>query len=366
MHCAAAQATAHKTINAGCVAHSATFGVATATQTDEELGSSLPRLCAEAKQAWKDANEVIFSHLLKYDTQLAAFISTAEGTLQAKHDEIMRRIHSLADTANIPHRICLPLALLTLDSMEPQLLCRHSPDVGLWPRVIQLPDLEYLLDNDARATNLLSSKLVHMADGAGPDNPNPIRAASPAGSAVAPSQAHSPSRSCSRTPICETEKERSHSSSASSTHSQETKPESLVTSDSEVGNNNDSASQEGNESEETDEVDSDIGVRDDSEDSDGDGSDEEGSDGGNQWLMARMKTLMGKPMNPAVRLKGQMLKAAPTLQNPMMKLRPKQPHLQRRPQEATPTPPRLFYWPTWIARTLRRNGKFSNTKMPAS
>ena len=38
-----------------------------------------------------------------------------------------------------------------------------------------------------------------------------------------------------------------------------------------------------------------------------------------QKLMAQMKTLTGKPMNPAVRLKGQTLKAAPALQNLMMK-----------------------------------------------
>ena len=44
-------------------------------------------------------------------------------------------------------------------------------------------------------------------------------------------------------------------------------------------------------------------------------------------LMAGMKTLMGKLMNPAVRLKSQMLKATPALQNLMMKLKPKQPCL---------------------------------------
>ena len=117
VHCAAAQATAHKTINAGSMAHSATYGIATATQTDEEQESSMCRLCFEANQAWKDANEVIFSHLLKYDTQLVAFISAAQGTLQAKCDEIWRCVHSLADTTNIPHRICLPLALQTLDQL---------------------------------------------------------------------------------------------------------------------------------------------------------------------------------------------------------------------------------------------------------
>ena len=274
VHHTAAQAAAHETINAGCMAHSTAFGVATATQTDGECESSLHRLHAEANQAWKDANEVIFSHLLKYDTQLVAFISATEGTLQAKHDEIWRCIHSLTDTANIPHRICLPLALQTLDQLPAiswdlsyhmgiPLTFAYSPESYDFQTWSTTRDGEYLLDNDAWATNLLSRKLVHMADGAGPDDPSPIRAASPASlasSVVFPSPAHSPSRSHSRTPIHETEKERSHSSSASSTHSQETKPESSVASDGEGGNDGDSASQEGNKSEEKDEADSDAGV----------------------------------------------------------------------------------------------------------
>ena len=117
VHHATAQAAAHETINMGCMARSTAFGVATATQTDEKDESSMHRLHAKANQAWKETNEVIFSHLLKYDTQLAAFISTTESTFQAKRVEIWRCIHNLADTANIPHRICLPLALQTLDQL---------------------------------------------------------------------------------------------------------------------------------------------------------------------------------------------------------------------------------------------------------
>ena len=113
----AAQMAAHETINVGCMACSATFGVATASQTNQECESCLCRLCAKANQAWKDANKIIFSHLLKYDSQLVAYISAAEGTLQAKCDEIWRCVHSLIDTANIPHRICLPLALQTLGQL---------------------------------------------------------------------------------------------------------------------------------------------------------------------------------------------------------------------------------------------------------
>ena len=230
MHPPAAQAAAHKTINVGCMACSTTFGVATATQKDQEHESSLHRLCAEANQTWKDVNKVIFSHLLRYDSQLVAFISAAEGTLQAKCDEIWRCIHSLTDTANIPHRTCLPLAPQTLDQL-PTILWDLSYYAGIPLMFAYGPESynfqtwrttrheDYLLENDAQATNLLSHKLVCMAGRTGPDDPSPSRAASPAclaGSAAPLSPAHSPSRSCSRTPTHKTEKERSCFSSTSS------------------------------------------------------------------------------------------------------------------------------------------------------
>ena len=97
------------------MACSITFGVTTATQSGQEYEASLHRLYTEANQAWKDANDVIFSYLLRYDSQLVAFISSAEGTLQAKCEKIWQCIHSLVDTGNIPHRTCLTLALQTLD-----------------------------------------------------------------------------------------------------------------------------------------------------------------------------------------------------------------------------------------------------------
>ena len=172
-------------------------------------------------------------------------------------------------------------------------------------------DGDYLLDNDAQATNLLSHKLAHMADRAGPDDPSPIRAASPAGSAgsaVPLSPAYSPSRSCSRTPICETEKERSRSSSASSTHSQSPQmvkmvmmatqhPKramslkrkmrwTLIVEPQMTAKAQTAAALMGKVLVATAKL---------------------------QTLMARTKTLMGKPMNPAVRLKSQVLKAAQAL-----------------------------------------------------
>ena len=117
MHRAAAQATAYETINAGCMVCSTTFGIASMTQPDEELESSLHRLHTEANKAWKDANDIIFSHLLQYDSQLMVFISMAEDALQAKRDEIWRHITSLTDTANITPYSGLTLVLQTLDQL---------------------------------------------------------------------------------------------------------------------------------------------------------------------------------------------------------------------------------------------------------
>ena len=82
-HCATAHATAHETINAGCIAHNAAFSTSTANQPDGDREKFLHQFCAEANQVWKDTNDIIFSHQLKYDVQLVAFITTAEGTLQA-------------------------------------------------------------------------------------------------------------------------------------------------------------------------------------------------------------------------------------------------------------------------------------------
>ena len=73
-------ATTHKTVLSGCVAHSTTYGVTKTIQKAEEQESTLHGLCEEAVKAWKVANDVIFSHLLKYDSKLAIFLTSAEDT----------------------------------------------------------------------------------------------------------------------------------------------------------------------------------------------------------------------------------------------------------------------------------------------
>ena len=78
----AAQATDHEIVLSGHQAHSAAYGVATATQQAEQWESTLHGLRKEANKAWKDANDVIFSHLLKYDSELATFLDSTEDTLK--------------------------------------------------------------------------------------------------------------------------------------------------------------------------------------------------------------------------------------------------------------------------------------------
>ena len=188
IHHAAAQATAHETINARRMAHNAAFSAITTNQPDADHEEFLHQFHAEADQAWKDTNDIIFSHQLKYDAQLAAFITTAEGTLQAKQDEIWSHIHSIMEAAGLPNKACLSLALQILEKL-PTLPLDLSFCTGLLPRVLCLPsrecngDGDYQLNNCARVASVLSSKLAHMAGGVNLDGPNPGGATSPTGSA---------------------------------------------------------------------------------------------------------------------------------------------------------------------------------------
>ena len=183
-------------------------------------------------------NDIIFSHQPKYDAQLVALITTAEGALQTKQDEIWSCIHS----------------------------------TQAWST---MGDGDYQLDNNAQAVSMLTFKLMQMAGRADLDGPNPGGAASPAGSATstAPhSPVCSPSRSHSRTSM-KGEGGRSWSSSASSLFSWGTQPESPTASVPDEGSDGSSASEDDSESDGKGEVGSDDG------DSDSGGSSDDESFG---------------------------------------------------------------------------------------
>ena len=113
-HRAMAQATTLETVLSRCLVHSTAYAIATTTQQAEEQESTLSRLHEEANKAWKGTNDVIFSHLLKYNCELANFLNPAEDALWKKCDEIWRCIYSLMGAANCSPQAGLFLALQTL------------------------------------------------------------------------------------------------------------------------------------------------------------------------------------------------------------------------------------------------------------
>ena len=114
-HRTTAQATTHEMVLSERLAHSTAYAVATTTQQAEEWESTLRGLCDEANKVWKDASDIIFSHLLKYDFELATFLNSTEDTLKNKHDEIWRCIYSLAEATNCYPQASLSLVLQTLN-----------------------------------------------------------------------------------------------------------------------------------------------------------------------------------------------------------------------------------------------------------
>ena len=233
MHHAMAQATAHETVHSGCIACSAAYGVTTTTKKAEEWESTLRGLHEEANKAWKDANDIIFSHLLKCDPELVTFLTSAEDTLRNKCEEIWRCIHNLTETVNFSPQAGLSPALQVLSWLLniPWDLSYH---VGIPMMFAYGPELYELwswgaagdgafnLDSHIQAANLLSHKLVCMYSRVGPHAPSPNRIASPTGSATLCSPMPSPSRSHShsKTPSHGTKLVRSQSHSVSSTSSQ--------------------------------------------------------------------------------------------------------------------------------------------------
>ena len=229
-HCATAQASTHETVLSGCLIHSTAYAVAATTQQAKEQESTLCGLHNEANKAWKNTNDIIFSHLLKYDSELADFLNSVEDALRNKHDEIWRHVYSLAEAANCSPQAGLCLVLQTLNWLHniPWDLsyCTRIPMMFTYsPELYELHswgaagDGDLLLDNHAQATNLLSHKLAHMHGRAGSNEPSPSRVASPAGSAAH----HSPASPHPRTPSLGTNIVRSHSNSASSHGSQTAK-----------------------------------------------------------------------------------------------------------------------------------------------
>ena len=116
MHCAAAQATVHKTINEGHPERGTAYSVLmNKDKSDQNCEELLKKLHKEADKALVDTNNMVFIHQLYYDARLAGFIISTEKNLQEKCDEVWDHTQWLADTAGVPQDVHLGIALQILD-----------------------------------------------------------------------------------------------------------------------------------------------------------------------------------------------------------------------------------------------------------
>ena len=100
-------------------------------------------LTMEADQAWKDTNNILFSHQLKYDAELAEFITEIERILQGKCMEIWDHITCIAAHLSPEAGLCLALHMVeSLPTIPMDLcFCSDSNAAGILPRVLPPSDM---------------------------------------------------------------------------------------------------------------------------------------------------------------------------------------------------------------------------------
>ena len=175
MHHTVAQATAHETSNRRHAERSMAYNILLSANTlDKKCERTLQKLHKEAEQAWKDTNNMVFEHQLRYNSQLAGFITSTKGTLQAKWDEVWECMHSLTDTAGMPQDTCLCLTLQVLELLPiiPMdisfcapfpMMVTYGPESYLSQAWLENEEETSSLGEKAKASHILSKKLEWMA-----------------------------------------------------------------------------------------------------------------------------------------------------------------------------------------------------------
>ena len=175
MSCVVAQATAHETINRGCMEKGTAYNILmSANAPDKKLEKTLRKLHREANQAWKDTNNVVYEHQLRYDLQLAGFIMSTKEMLQAKWDEVWECMQNFVDMEGMPQVTCLCLALQVLKLLPNILLdisfhapfpmmLAYGPESYSSQAWLENEEETYALGENSRASHILSKKLEWMA-----------------------------------------------------------------------------------------------------------------------------------------------------------------------------------------------------------
>ena len=364
-----AQATAHEIVFSRCQTHSASYGVAAATQQAEHWELTLHGLPKEAKKVWKDANDVIFSHLLKYDSELANFLNSAEDTLKNKCNEIWGHVQILVESMNCSFQTGLSLALQTLHWLLsiPWNLSYHAGIPTMFAYDPELYELQtwgatgdggFHLDTHAQAANLLSHKLACINGRAGSGRANPSRVTSPASSVAPHSSTSLPARSRSSTPHYRTSLVRSCSHSASSTHFHAAAPESPAGSSGEGCEYSKSTSHDGDGT-----YDKSVAGSDDEAPGDDEHQADESSDSTNSSsnVEERSDGEVERSTSQAAKVPWNLMMRCQSMQ-PHHRKRQGKTQLQKKPRQVLLAPPNHPLM--LIVRSLKQNGNVSDARTP--
>ena len=126
----------------------------------------------EANQSWRDTNNLLLTHLLKYDWLLVDYLADAGKTVQAKWEEVWECTQTIADALGMsPHAHlglaldmleCLPTtpAGLSFSSGIPRLMT-HSPE-ALAYQGEGLESSNYHLLKDSTTVAILNQNLQQL------------------------------------------------------------------------------------------------------------------------------------------------------------------------------------------------------------
>ena len=116
MHHNPIQGMVHETLTLGHSAQEATYSAIMQYRVpDDEHEATTHCLCSEADVTWKEMHEVMYSHQLHYDGQLATFLVYAEMALDDMRGEVWDAIRALAENEGITFDACLGLMLQMLN-----------------------------------------------------------------------------------------------------------------------------------------------------------------------------------------------------------------------------------------------------------
>ena len=82
------------------------------------------------QKVWKEANDLMLTHLLQYNVELTAFVSSAEDALNVKQEQVWECVHSILGATSSTPMACLSVMLQVLQCL-PHILWNLSFQAGV-------------------------------------------------------------------------------------------------------------------------------------------------------------------------------------------------------------------------------------------